>query len=116
MNRNGKPATQPLQDLQLPELTKPNKPQPLAKVEQDTKAATDQVALIQQQLNLELQRTMGTVAAFQSAIPIIQAVVGDPNHELQKLTNVILERGCDIAEDVIEITIEDLPTPKPQTK
>jgi len=83
------------------------KSQPLVKAEQLTNQITAKFDLVRQKQELEVERLMGKVAAMNSAQPIIKTVIGDANHNLQQLTRVIIERGCDIAEDCIELIIDD---------
>ena len=112
MTTNGKPTTRFRDRPATPfvDPTEPQpiaKPQPIARTEQAVDQVATKVALIQQKQDLDLQRLMAKVAALNSAKPILDATLGDANHTLQQLTSVILERGCDIAEDCIEIVIED---------
>ena len=107
MPANGKSTTERVQDFQLPPFPQVPKQQPLVKTEQLTDQVAAKLELVKQKQDMNLERMLGKVAAMNTAKPIIEAVAGNPNHNLQQLTKVILERGCDIAEDCIELVIED---------
>lgn len=107
MNANHKQSVTRNSESRLPPFTDQPKPQPLAKAEQVADQVAARIALVKQKQDLDLERILGKVAALNNAKPIIEATFGDPNHNLQQLTRVIIERGCDIAEDCIELVIED---------
>ncbi len=107
MPTNGKQTTDRVKEFQLPPFADPPPPQPLAKSEQVSNEVAARIALVQQKQALDLERLLGKVAALNSVMPTVQQITGDANHSLQQLTNVILQRGCDIAEDCIELVIED---------
>lgn len=106
MHTNGKPTTQRTKNshYRFPE---PPKSHPMTKVEQLNHQMAEKMALVKQKQELDMERMLGKVAAFNSAIPVIQTALGDPNNNLDMLTNVIIQRGCDCVEDCIEIIIED---------
>lgn len=108
MQTNGKPTTtERVQDFQFPPFPEPPKPQPLTKTQQIADQVATKLALVKQKQDLELERMLGKIAAVNAAKPIIETIVGDPNHNLQQLTKVILERGCDCAEHCVEMIIDD---------
>lgn len=88
------PVTKPTQPLV------PTPPSAVANV-------TAKLAAMKQIQDLEIERVASMVAIINSAIPVINAAIGDPNHNSQNLAQIIRERGCDIAEDYVEIIIED---------
>lgn len=57
------------------------------------------------QVELEAERLMMGATALRNVAPVVQGVIGDPNTQLQQLTRVLVERGVDICQDHIEITL-----------
>lgn len=107
MPTNGNPTTERLRDFNPRPFPDPPKPASLAKAQQAADEVATHVTLMQQKQQLDLERLMGKVAVLNQAKPIIETVIGDANHTLQQLTNVVIERGVDIAEDCVELTITD---------
>ena len=106
MHANGKQTSERSQDSQFSPFPEAPKPQPLVKAEQYAEKAAAKAALMQQRVDLKVQEMVGVATAVNSAVPLIKTFVGDPNANLQMLADVVTTRGCDIAEDHIEITIE----------
>ncbi|MAT70093.1 MAG: hypothetical protein CMJ58_11300 [Planctomycetaceae bacterium] len=93
---------------------KPATSQALAKAQQATERAGKfaehaqaQLALVEQKNQLEVQRLMGGIAGMKSAESVVAMATGDAIANLQTRAQVVLQRGVDIAEDIVEITITD---------
>lgn len=58
------------------------------------------------EVDLQILQIHGMVAAMRDALPVLDRVVGDPSQNLAELSQLILQRGCDVAERVTEITLD----------
>ncbi len=85
----------------------PKMAQPLVAAAPPATKVAEKLAAIKQAQDLQIERVAGMVAIVNSAIPVINATIGDPNHNMQTLARIVTERNCDIAEDFVEIVISE---------